>query len=210
MLGRAEGAEGRYPYPPLKELEAKIASSYDLRIKRLENEEARLKSGLLHHVRLSASAGLTRGEAVFVTEGGGVASGRAYAGVGLSLSIPLEAILPGLRSANDLEGQRRELEFAKLIRDKMRNLRSLYNEREMAVLATELAEADVRLAGVRYDKAKVAYAIQEADRVEVVAAQRGLIEARLRFLEAENKISVLESRIASLLGEPYEFPERQR
>ena len=200
----------RYPYPSLKELEARIASGYDLRIKRLENEEARLKSSLLHQVRLSASAGMTQGETVFISEGAGVTSGRANAGVGLSLSVPLTAILPGVRAPGDVDVERRELEFARLIRDKVRDLRGLYNEREIAVLATQLAEADVRLAEVRYDKAKVAYSIQEGDRVEVVAAQRGLIEARLRFVEAENKIFVLESRIASLLGEPYEFPEHRR
>lgn len=196
----------RYPYPSLKELEARLTSAYDVRIKRLENEEARLKSSLLHQVRISASAGMTQGETVFISEGAGLTSGRANAGVGLSLSVPLTAILPGVRAPGDVELERRELEFAKLIRDKVRDLRGLYNEREMAVLATQLAEADIRLAEVRYDKAKVAYSIQEGDKVEVVAAQRGLIEARLRFVEAENKIFVLESRIASLLGEPYEFP----
>ena len=41
-------AEGRlrYPYPPLGELEAKVLQNYEVRVKKLEAEEARLKASL--------------------------------------------------------------------------------------------------------------------------------------------------------------------
>lgn len=118
---------------------------------------------------------------------------------------------PGRRQAGPLfrAGELTPIRVPEEGQEAVRDLRGLYNEREMAVLATELAEADIRLAEVRYEKAKVAYTIREGDRVDVVAGQRGLIEARLRFMEAENKIFVLESRIACLLGEPYEFPRHR-
>lgn len=204
-------AEGRlrYPYPSLKELEAKILNNYDLRIKKLEDEEAKLKSSLLNRLRLSASAGASARERLLATETGGVTAGGLNAGLSLTVSIPLAELLPG-KAPSHAEERRRELEFARLVREKVKELRALYNDRELAILATQVVEAEVRVAEVRYEKAKVAYAIQEADQVEVASAQKGLIEARLRFLEAENKIYVLESRIAALLGEPYEFPNGRR
>jgi len=200
-------AEGRlrYPYPPLGELEAKVLQNFEVRMKKLEAEEAKLKASLLNRIRLSASTGLSARDTLLATEGGGVVSGGLNAGLHLTASIPLAELLPG-QSALRVEEQRREVEFSKLVQEKLKEMRTLYNDRELAILSTQVTEADVRLAELRHEKAKVAFAIHEADQVEVASAQKGLIDARLRAVEAGSKIRVIESRIAALLGESYAFP----
>lgn len=200
-------AEGmpRYPYPSLGELEAKLLNNYEVRMKKLEVEEARLKSSLLNRIRLSASTGLSARDTLLPADTGGAISGGLHAGLSLTASIPLAELLPR-GSPSSLEAERREVEFSKMVQDKLKELRTLYNEREVAILSTQATEADVRLAELRHEKARVAFSIQEADQVDVASAQKGLIETRLRAVEAGNKVRVIESRIAGLLGEPYEFP----
>lgn len=200
-------AEGRlrYPYPPLGDLEAKVLQNYEVRMKKLEAEEAKLKASLLNRIRLSASTGLSARDTLLTTEAGGVVSGGLNAGLHLTASIPLAELLPG-KSALRAEEQLRDVEFSKLVQEKLKELRTLYNDREVAILSTQAAEADIRLAELRHEKAKVAFAIHEADQVEVASAQKGLIDARLRAVEVGNKIRVIESRIAAVLGESYAFP----
>lgn len=200
----AEGAL-HYPYPSLGELEAKLLNNYEVRMKKLEAEEARLKSSLLNRIRLSASTGLSARDTLLPADTGGAISGGLHAGLSLTASIPLAELLPR-GSPSSLEAERREVEFSKMVQDKLKELRTLYNEREVAILSTQATEADVWLAELRHEKARVAFSIQEADQVDVASAQKGLIETRLRAVEVRNKVRVIESQIAALLGEPYEFP----
>ncbi len=194
-----------YPYPSLGELEAKVLHNYEVRLKKLEVEEAKLKASLLSRIRLSASTGLSARDTLLPTDAGGAISGGLHAGLGITASIPLAELVPG-RSPATVEVQRHEVEFSKMVQDKLKDLRTLYNEREVAILSTQATEADIRLAELRHEKAKVAFSIEEADQVDVASAQKGLIETRLRAVESGNKVRVIESRIAALLGESYVFP----
>ncbi|HWR21453.1 MAG TPA: hypothetical protein VN444_06295 [Verrucomicrobiae bacterium] len=88
----AEGAL-RYPCPSLGELEAKLLNNYEVRMMKLEAEEARLKSSLLNRIRLSASTGLSARDTLLPTEAGGAISGGLHAGLSLTASIPLAELL---------------------------------------------------------------------------------------------------------------------